>query len=139
MKSQSEIEKLAEQKLTSAYCLLDNGRYDDAFYLAGYATELYFKAMVCKTLQVDDFFTFDKVSKEIYRPYKNHNYEQLVLLSGLQAEFDAASEDASFIKKWTVVKKWTEQSRYLCGQEPDMVKEFVHSTNEFCIWIKKHL
>ena len=34
MKSQSHIEKLAEQKLASAYCLLDKGQYNDAYYLA---------------------------------------------------------------------------------------------------------
>jgi len=138
MKSQSHIEKLAEQKLASAYCLLDKGQYNDAYYLAGYAVELYLKAMVCKTLRVDDFFNFDKAPKEIYRPYKNHNYKNLVLLSGMQTEFSAASKDANFIKNWTVVNKWTEQSRYKGDQDPEAVKEFVHSTKEFCIWIKKH-
>lgn len=139
MKCQSDIEKLAEQKLISAYCLLNNGQYDDASYLAGYATELYLKAMVCKTLRVDDFFNFDKAAKETYRPYKNHNYWQLVLLSGIHSEFNAASKDANFTKKWSVINKWTEQSRYTCDLEPDKVKEFVHLTKEFCTWIKEHL
>jgi hypothetical protein len=107
--------------------------------LAGYAIELYLKAMVCKTLRVDDFFIFDKATKEIYRPYKNHDYEVLILLSGMQTEFSVALENLNFMKKWSEVNKWTEQSRYICDQQPDKVKQFVHLTTEICIWIKKHL
>jgi hypothetical protein len=108
MKCQSDIEKLAEQKLISANCLLDNGQYD-------------------------------KATKEIYRPYKNHDYEVLILLSGMQTEFSAALEDLNFMKKWSEVNKWTQQSRCLCDQHPDKVKQFVLLTSEICIWIKKHL
>jgi hypothetical protein len=58
MKSQSGIEKLARQKLAAAKCLLENEHYDDAYYLAGYSIELYLKAVICKTLGVDSFYSF---------------------------------------------------------------------------------
>ena len=58
MKTSSGIKKLAKQKLAAARCLLENEHYDDAYYLAGYSIELFLKAVICKTLGVDDFFEF---------------------------------------------------------------------------------
>ena len=128
MKCQSDIKRIAEQKMAAARCLMAGGLWDDAYYLAGYGIELYLKAMICKTLKVDDFFAFDKkdIKKEIYKPYKNHNYLDLLLLSGIFQEFEIALVDTRFFAKWSIVSKWDEGSRYLCDQSPDAVKEFVN-------------
>ena len=96
---------LADTKLLEADCLLGAGLVDGAFYLAGYAIELLLKARVCKTLGIDDFFIFNKSpKKELYKPFKVHNFEELFLLSGIYTEFMAAiKEDKTFMKAWSNV------------------------------------
>jgi hypothetical protein len=138
-KSRSGIEKLAKQKLAAAKCLLDNGHYDDAYYLAGYSIELYLKAMICKTLGIHNFYSFEEMKrKEIVRAYKSHNYEDLFVLSGIQSEFDAAIiEEPGFIKNWSLVNVWNEGTRYLCNKDPDSVIKFINSSEFICTWIQK--
>jgi hypothetical protein len=108
--------------------------------LAGYSIELYLKAVICKTLGVDEFFLFDKMSKkENYRPFKNHNYEDLLLLSGILPAFEVAEKEADFAKNWASVENWNESSRYTSDQDPIVVKDFVNSSEIICSWIQKHL
>jgi HEPN domain-containing protein len=74
MNSQADIEKLAEEKLKEANCLMNGNFYDGAFYMAGYSVELFLKAKICKTLNIPDFFLFKKIMKdEAYKPFKSHN------------------------------------------------------------------
>ncbi len=94
MQTQSDIEALAYAKLGDAECLLDNDRFDSAYYLAGYAIELLLKARVCKTLGIPDFFDFDNAERKrlknesvITKPYKVHDYIQLFILSGIYTRF----------------------------------------------------
>jgi hypothetical protein len=140
MKCQADIEKLAKQKLAAARCLLDAGLFDDAYYIAGYSIELYLKAMICKTLGVDNFFNFDKtVKKDLYRAYKNHNYADLLLLSGIYNEYETAIKETDFKSKWSVVDEWSENSRYVCDKKADEVRNFLNLAEEICVWIQKHL
>src|ERR1700704_532325 len=116
MNCQADIVKLAWRKLESAKCLLKYEFPDDAYYLAGYTVELLLKAMVCKTLRIDDFFVFNRAKKELYKPYKVHNYEELLLLSGIYLEFEEESKDIEFIGHWSIISKWSEETRYLTGR-----------------------
>ena len=58
MRTEAEIESLAENKLRVAELLCENGFYDDAYYLGGYVFELLLKARICRTLQIPDFFRY---------------------------------------------------------------------------------
>jgi hypothetical protein len=140
-KSRSGIEKLAKQKLAAAQCLLESGHYDDAYYLAGYSIELYLKAVICKTLRVDNFYSFEKLDKkEIAKAYKSHNYNDLFVLSGIQTEFEAAiTEEPDFKDNWDFVNVWNEGTRYECDKDPDTARKFVNSSEIICSWIQKHL
>jgi hypothetical protein len=141
IKSQAGIEKLAKRRLAAAKCLVENEYYDDAFYLAGYGIELYLKAVICKTLGVDNFYSFENLKKkEIARAFKSHDYNDLFLLSGIQSEFDSAKiEEPGFKENWEVVNVWNESTRYECDQNPDKVKKFVNASQIICSWIQKHL
>lgn len=115
MKCQADIETLANEKLKDAECLFDNKRYDAAYYLAGYAVELLFKAKVCKTLGIDDFFDFENPNKTrlavknkdlLYRRYKVHDYLQLLILSGVYSQFQNDVNNNSSLKyHWSIVSK----------------------------------
>ncbi|MGI8951023.1 MAG: hypothetical protein ACR2FN_05485 [Chitinophagaceae bacterium] len=116
MKCQEDIETLSNSKLEDAECLFNNDRFDSAFYLAGYVIELLLKAKVCKTLAIPDFFDTKfkiKNPENIYKSYKVHDYEQLLLLSGIYIEFKYELENnADFKYHWSVVSKWSEEIRY---------------------------
>jgi len=99
MQSQSNIQAVAYAKFQDAEYLLANERFDSAYYLAGYAVELLLKARVCKTLGIPDFFDFDNVERKrlkneniITRPYRVHDYEQLLILSGIYSEYQKEIE-----------------------------------------------
>ena len=88
MDSANNIVFLANNKLSESEFLFANGYYDTAYYLAGYAVELYIKARICKTLDIENFYDFGNRTKfinedNITKPYKVHNFEQLLVLSGI--------------------------------------------------------
>ena len=140
MRTQADIEALAALKLSEAQSLLAAGFYDGAFYVGGYAIELLLKARACKTLGITDFFLFDKGNREVYRPYKVHDYEQLILLSGLFTEFHTElATNPVFRSHWSFVEDWSEDARYLTGKSKADAENFLISVNEFSVWIRKHL
>lgn len=139
MLCQADIQTMAHQKLREADCLLKNGYFDGAYYLGGYAVELLLKAKVCKTLGIDDFFAFNKFKKELYKPYKVHDYEELLILSGLYSEFVKAQSDVTFKRHWSIVGSWNENARYLTGKSGKDVQDFLTSLLEIVKWIEKHL
>ena len=117
MRGIAEIKQLAWQKLHDAEVLLKSGRIDSAFYVGGYAVELLLKARICKTLQIEHFYNFEEtaeklLSKEAYRPFKAHDLEQLMVLSGIYSDFKIDERDLEFKKHWSNVSEWKEDSRY---------------------------
>src|SRR5215471_8853883 len=128
MKCQADIVSIADSKLNAANILFQNGDYDNAYYLGGYSIELLLKAKVCKTLNIDDFF--DVGSSTLKRlkyegTFKVHDFEQLIILSGIYKDFDAKMSDPSFKADWSIVSKWKEDSRYLTGHNQKDVKDFL--------------
>lgn len=127
--------------------MLTDNRFDSAYYLVGYAIELLLKARVCKTLGIPDFFDFDNTERKrlknesvITKPYKVHDFEQLVILSGIYTEYRKELETNEFFKiNWSLVSEWNENSRYLAGLNSQTVKNFITSVKEVMTWIKKHL
>lgn len=154
MKSEVEIVNLANNKLKVAEFLLKNAYYDDAYYLGGYSLELLLKAKICKTLLISDFFDFENsknrklpIAKEkkgerdnLYKPFKVHDYEQLIILSGLYLDFsNKLSTDLAFSADWSVVSKWDESFRYSTGINQKDVESFIESLKNVTKWLSKYL
>lgn len=140
MRTQSEIESLADLKFNEAQCLFQNNYFDGAYYLAGYVIELLLKARVCKALNISDFFLFSRGKPEAYKPYKSHDYDQLLIFSGLFADFSSKSlSDPVFKAHWSIVNTWSEGSRYLTGKTDRETQTFLTSVLEISTWIKRHL
>lgn len=144
MRSIGDIRQLAWQKLDDAEVLLQSGRADAAYYTAGYTVELLLKARICKTLQIEGFFDFDGsspklLSKEAYRPFKVHDLEQLMVLSGIYPEFEIYIQDADNENHWTSVMNWKEDARYSTGKSEADVKGFLNSIKVTAKWIESHL
>ena len=97
MPSRSDLQTLTKQRLDEDSALLTLHFPDAAFYLAGYSIERALKAVVCKTLDQDDFYKPDRSNKatryvqdRIFREFKTHNYNDLLVLSGLSTKLNIA-------------------------------------------------
>lgn len=154
MKTEAEIISLANSKLVVADFLLQNGFYNDAYYIGGYAFELLLKAMICKTLVIPDFFDFDnaknrslptskakRAEKEnLYRPFKVHDYEQLLILSGLYSAFEnKIANDLVFSANWSVISKWDESLRYSTSTNQKDAEAFINSIKSMMQWLAQYL
>src|ERR1700722_14129121 len=139
MQCEADIKSMAYTKLKESECLLANGFFDGANYLGGYAVELLLKARVCKTLGIDDFFAFNKAKKELYRSFKVHDYEELLILSGIYSEFEKQQTDVNFKADWSILRKWSENARYLTGITAKDAKDFLTSVKGFVSWIERYL
>jgi|SRR5437762_2679517 len=140
MQTQEYIEWLAEERLREAQCLFESGFYDGAYYLGGYAVELFLKARICRVFNRPDFFMFKELRPEAYKPFRSHDYRQLLMFSGLDAEFNYMRRtDEVFNETWSEVEKWTEVIRYVSGKEEEEVKRFLIATTQFIKWIKEQL
>lgn len=154
MQTEAEIIGLADNKLRVAEFLEQNNYFDDAYYLGGYAFELLLKAEICKTLLIPDFFDFDnsrirklpvskakRVDKEnLYKPFKVHDYEQLLILSGLYSEFsNKIVSDLVFGADWSVISKWDESLRYSTNNSKTDVESFIQSIKNMMLWLKQYL
>ena len=139
----ANIEKLALSKFTEAKCLFINGHCDGAYYTAGYTVELLLKAKVCKTLGIEDFFDEKSTLMKKFRfpqTFKSHDFEQLLVLSGVYKELDKQSDlDPNFKSKWSSVCFWSEESRYSTGKTSQEVEDFLTSVGEIVEWIRKYL
>ncbi len=122
MKNPQQIRILANERLSEAKILCENGKYDGAFYLAGYSNELMLKAKICGQLDVDDLF--DEACKmpgigEVRKAIKTHDISVLLIFSGLRKKFEIAKSE-SWVLAQTNIRLfntaghcvWSEQSRY---------------------------
>ena len=144
MNNSQYIILLSDNKIREAESLYENGFYDTAYYLAGYAVEMLLKARNCVTINIDNLYDFGKREKffnedNILKPYKVHNFEQLFILSGIYKEYKLQLNDSEFVLYWSEVSKWKEDVRYEIGKTKKDVNTFINSVKYFSVWIKKYL
>lgn len=151
MNSVTEILQLADNKFKCAEILAEAGMYDDAYYMCGYAIELYLKASVCKLLDLDDFFNTEKMQsrrllpgkstvsnfRQLYKQYMIHDLEQLIIFSGLFKEVTALDNTNFQLKfDWLIILEWSEQSRYKLDQTEESTMKFIHSSKKILAWLR---
>jgi HEPN domain-containing protein len=105
----NDFQKLAQMRLEEAKVLRDNGRFDGAYYLAGYALECALKACIAKQTRADEFPPTPEIVKDFY----SHSLDKLLNGAQLRREFEErAAADKRFAQSWNLVKDWSEKSRY---------------------------
>jgi hypothetical protein len=120
MNSIEEIKQLAQERLEDAKILLVNGRYDSAFYLAGYCVELMLKAKICEHLDLDELFLEPNSEQglgEIRKIAKTHDFMVLLNLCGLGKKFNLEkSINSQFDQQCSLLfnptNGWNERVRY---------------------------
>lgn len=106
-KSRSDFQEIAVLRIRESRALLDAGFPDGAYYLAGYAVECALKACIAKRTREHDFP--ERESKDYYI----HDLERLTALAKLKDELDQAARTNPAMKaNRTIVKNWSEESRY---------------------------
>lgn len=107
--TKADFQELAEERLVEAKALLDLGKWNGAYYLAGYAVELALKACVIKMLMETDAFPDKELSRNCY----THSVVKLAGLSKLDGELMTATDaDPDLLANWALARDWSEEKRY---------------------------
>src|SRR6266852_3643041 len=104
-------------RIEEAESLLNAGKWDGAYYVAGYSVECALKSCIIKKLMATDAFPDRKFSDQCYR----HDLTLLLEKADLENELN---NSGPVVKKWNIVKDWSEQSRYEFGRDEQEVREF---------------
>jgi HEPN domain-containing protein len=132
-----DLQKLSRLRVREAKVLLDNKCYNGAYYLLGYAVECALKACIARQTKAFDF-PDRKLINDIY----THDLEKLLNASGLKADHqNECRANPSFQLHWTIVKDWSEQSRYMDQVSKQKAKDFrsalVSRKNGVLPWLQK--
>jgi HEPN domain-containing protein len=101
------LQRLSETRLLDAKALLEAGRFDAAYYLAGYVIECALKACIAKNTREHDFPPKD--TRGLYQ----HELESLAKAAGISDSFaHDRGDDALLDQYWGFVKDWKPDSRY---------------------------
>ena len=112
--NRTDFQQLAELRLQDAEAMLQVGRYEAAYYLAGYAVECAIKACIAKRTGAESF-----PPRNAARLYTHHFGTLLQAVDLEQPLRAAASPGSAFARNWAVVEDWSEESRYTWPTEQD--------------------
>lgn len=102
------LEKLSIAKLSDAQLLFESERWANAYYLAGYAIELAFKACLA-----GQFIANAIPDRKLVMDLHTHDLSKLVSLTGLQTELkQRQDQDVEFALNWGLTAQWKPDSRY---------------------------
>jgi hypothetical protein len=106
--SRELLQRLAEAKISDAQLLFENGRWGNAYYLAGYGIELALKSCAAK-----QFAEASLPDRALVNKLYSHKLADLVGAAGLSAELKAQQDaDSTFAAYWGIVAQWTSDARY---------------------------
>jgi hypothetical protein len=136
--NRNELKELARRRLREAVVLFEAGCYDGAYYLAGYAVECGLKARIAKLTMRHHFPPKVKTVQSYY----SHDLAGLVVAATLQTELEGElNADPDFLLNWTVVKGWSEESRYAqwtLTQAGDLIRAIRHRRHGVMRWIRRY-
>ena len=132
-----DLRKIALIRRKEVQTLLKNGNYEGAYYLSGYIVECGLKACIAKSTKKYDFPDKKRVTESYI-----HDIEKLIKLAGLlQALEQEIKNDSKFEVNWSVVKDWSEESRYEdhTGNEAlDIYSAITNRKHGVLQWIRQH-
>lgn len=135
--NRTDLQNLTRLRVREANVLLSNKRYEGAFYLLGYALECALKACVAK-----QFVRHDFPDKKFVNDIYTHDLNKLLNLSGLTTEHKKeCARNPNFEISWSIVRDWTEQSRYNTNVSRQQAQEFhaavTSRKNGVLTWLRK--
>lgn len=136
--NKSQLEHLVQIRISEGKTLLDNGLYQGAYYISGYAIECALKACIAKSVGQHDF-----PDKSLANKCYTHDLSDLLGVAGLKINLKKREdEDSNFKLNWAVVKDWSEQARYEASVEKtkavDLYKSITDEHSGILTWLKTH-
>ena len=132
--NRSDFRRLTDLRLREAEALFTTRAFEGSYYLAGYAVECALKACIAKRTREFDFP--DK--REVERSH-THDLARLLEVAELQPllEEEIASDQA-LKKRWSVVRVWSEASRYILGVGEESAQNMLDAVRDGVLpWPKK--
>lgn len=106
--SKAQLEAVAQCKFDDAQLLFENGRFSNAFYLAGYAIECALKACIARQLLPETI-----PEKSFVNAVYTHKFDSLIGLAGLRNELRVRQDaDQAFQANWALASEWSPDVRY---------------------------
>ncbi|WP_162342719.1 HEPN domain-containing protein [Cyclobacterium salsum] len=134
--NRNSLQELSRLRIREGKILLDNQFYDGAYYLCGYSVECALKACIAKKTKQYDF-----PDKKVVIESHTHEIIKLVKIAGLEIDLRNRLIDPNFQLNWTLVKDWSEISRYRRNSELealDLYSAITTKKHGIMTWIKKH-
>lgn len=136
--TREEFKNIAEIRIREAQLLLNQGLNSGAYYLAGYALECAIKACLSKQI-LQHNIPEKKFINDIY----THDLQKLIKFDDeLFASYNQRqSNDSDFITNWTIVKDWSEQSRYKTynrNEAEELIEAITKEEGGVLPWIQQY-
>ena len=134
--NRTDIQQLADLRVREAEALRQAGHLEGAYYLLGYAVECALKACFAKQIQ-----QFDYPDRGLVNAAYSHNLQNLLIVSGVRAEFDTAVvANPKLGDNWISIKDWKEDARYRTNipqaAVDNLFDAILHPTDGVLTWLK---
>jgi hypothetical protein len=123
--NRADLQTISQIRLNEGKQLYDSGLYCGAYYLTGYAIECAFKSAICQQIRQYDF-----PDKKLASDSFTHDLEKLLNISGLKIALETAMRATPALElNWTIVKDWSEVSRYRHDISQAKARDFIDACN----------
>jgi hypothetical protein len=133
--NRTDLQRLADLRITESRALLAAGLPEGAYYLAGYAVECALKSCIAKRTQEHEF-----PDKKLANDSHTHDLGKLLQLAELKIELDAEMQrDPSMKARYDAVLDWSETSRYektTFQEAADLLEAIEDPNGGLLSWIK---
>jgi hypothetical protein len=92
--NRNDLQKLAKIRVKDAKVLLDNGRFEGAYYLLGYSVECALKACIAKQINRHEF-----PDKELAQKVYTHKLSELLKQRDCSLHLTRKSESILFLRE----------------------------------------
>jgi len=131
--NQAELRQMAEERIRDSKALIDGGRWEFAYYVAGYAVECALKPCLLARM-IHTGWIFEEDVKKV-DDCRTHEFLKLIQIAGLRDELkdklkESALAGGEFVTNWETVNLWKVTSRYEIKTESDAKRLFTAITDE---------
>lgn len=133
--NRSDLQRLAELRLSDAEALFAARAFEGSYYLAGYALECALKACIAKRTR-----EFDFPDRRLAERSYTHDLARLLEVAELHENLrKEMAAHAALQASWDSVIKWSEVSRYALDVSEESAQNMLVAVRDRILpWLKTH-